>query len=167
MVDATAAAQERIWGLLREIADPEIPVLNIVEMGIVRAVEGAGDSIRVCITPTYSGCPAMQMIRDQIMTALQSEGFGKIEIRQVYSPPWTTDWMTPEAKRKLTEYGVAPPRPTDGAELVPLEIDADPVECPYCGSLETELRSAFGSTACKEFHFCANCRQPFEAFKAI
>lgn len=168
MVKAAASGEERmILETLREVVDPEIPVLNIVEMGIVRQVEKIGDSVRVTITPTYSGCPAMQMIRDQILAALSSQGFGVVEIRQVYAPAWTTDWMTGEAKRKLKDYGVAPPRWTDGTELVPLEIETEPVPCPHCGSLDTELRSSFGSTACKEFHFCSHCRQPFEAFKTI
>lgn len=167
MVNGTAATRREVLDLLAEVTDPEIPVLNVVEMGIVRDIAVAGDSVRVSITPTYSGCPAMQMIRDGIVSALKANGFAEVEVNQVYSPAWTTDWMTEEAKRKLREYGIAPPPPTSGAELVPLQIDADPTPCPYCGSLDTELRSAFGSTACKEFHFCANCRQPFEAFKAI
>lgn len=168
MVRTTVDSRQEIFDLLAGIADPEIPVLNIVEMGIVRDAEVGADSVvRVSITPTYSGCPAMRMIRDEIVARLQSHGFTRVEVVQVYAPAWSTDWITDEAKRKLKEYGIAPPRPTCGAELVPLQVDADPVPCPYCGSQRTELRSAFGSTACKEFHFCDNCHQPFEAFKTI
>ncbi len=161
------ATREGIIDRLSRIEDPEIPVLNIVEMGIVRGIEFENDGVRIDITPTYSGCPAMQMIRDNIETALEAMVKGRVEVRQVYAPPWTTDWLTETAKEKLRRYGIAPPGPTTGAELVPLRIEAEPTPCPLCGSSRTELRSAFGSTPCKEFHHCLDCRQPFEAFKTI
>jgi len=161
------ATKEEILRRLSQVQDPEIPVLNIVEMGIVRDIEVEADRVRVDITPTYSGCPAMHVIRENILSALDGVSAGAVEVRQVYAPPWTTDWLTESAKEKLRVYGIAPPRPTTGDELVPLRIDAEPTPCPLCGSSRTELRSAFGSTPCKEFHHCLDCRQPFEAFKSI
>lgn len=160
-------AEQEIRRRLAQVEDPEIPVLNIVEMGIVRDIEVAEGRVRIDITPTYSGCPAMQTIRENIVSAVSGMGAGAVEVRQVYAPAWTTDWLTDEAKEKLRRYGIAPPRPTTGEELVPLVIDAEPTPCPLCGSSHTELRSAFGSTPCKEFHQCLDCKEPFEAFKSI
>jgi len=152
------------------VLDPEVPVLSVVELGIVRDVEFDGAAPVVVVTPTYSGCPAMQMIEDDILAALRAHGYAGARVRTTFSPPWTTDWMSDEAKEKLRGYGIAPPRRTaPGGELVPLlrRRPAASVPCPYCGSQATTLRSEFGSTACKSMHYCDACHQPFEEFKAI
>ncbi len=165
MVKQAAATRESVMRLLSQVKDPEVPVLNIVEMGIVRGVELDAGSTRVSITPTYSGCPAMEAIEQRIRQVLDAEGFVGIQLERVYAPPWTTDWMTDEAREKLREYGIAPPAAGAG-RLVQLEL-GDGLACPYCGSRDTRLDSAFGATACKALHFCRECRQPFESFKAI
>jgi ring-1,2-phenylacetyl-CoA epoxidase subunit PaaD len=144
-------------------------VLSVVELGIVRDVELSDDgALTVVVTPTYSGCPAMKVIEDEIVAALAAGGYPGARVRTVYTPAWTTDWMPDEARRKLRAYGIAPPaRAADGSELVPLVRRSPAVECPYCGSPNTTMRSEFGSTACKATLFCESCRQPFELFKAI
>lgn len=155
--------------VLRRILDPEVPALDIVELGIVRGVDRTADGVvRVELTPTYSGCPAMRMIEDDIVTAFQADGYDRVEIRTVYSPAWTTDWLSDEAKAKLKAYGITPPgRAVQGQPLVPLTSSVRRVACPYCNSTNTERKSEFGSTACKSIHYCHQCRQPFEEFKAI
>lgn len=149
-----------IMRVLQEVKDPEIPVLSVVDMGIVRQVEtDESGRVRVTITPTYSGCPAMNVIAMQIRMQLLAAGFKEVEVHTVLSPPWTTDWMTEEGKRKLKEYGIAPPvgRADDEVEL--------PVACPRCGSHHTEEVSRFGSTACKALYRCLDCLEPFDYFK--
>ncbi len=166
-MSATLAADEVIAILDAEVKDPEVPVLSVVELGIVRGVEIGDDATTVTITPTYSGCPAMRMIEDEIVAALTRHGIAGARIRTVYNPAWTTDWMSDEAKRKLEAYGIAPPGRAPADDLVQLTRRLEPVRCPYCGSRDTELRSEFGSTACKSILYCRGCRQPFEQFKAI
>jgi ring-1,2-phenylacetyl-CoA epoxidase subunit PaaD len=159
---------ERVLDLLRQVPDPEVPVLNVVELGIVRGAEVEDDRVRVDVTPTYSGCPAMRVIEDEIVALLRRHGYREIEVRTVLQPPWTTEWMSDEAREKLRVYGIAPPGPVDpGASPVALGHTLHRVACPYCGSRSTELRSAFGATACKSLHFCNACRQPFEHFKPL
>ena len=156
---------KNVWRSLERVMDPEVPVLNIVEMGIVRDVRVADEEIRVAITPTYSGCPAMKTIEDDIRTELEAKGMGPIRVNLVYAPAWTTDWMTEPAREKLREYGIAPPERTEkNPDRAPRDRG---VACPFCGSNKTDLRSAFGSTACKALYFCDACRQPFEQFKCI
>ena len=162
-----AAARARVLALLDEVMDPEVPVLSVVELGIVRDVEVAGDAVTVLVTPTYSGCPAIQVIEEEILAALARGGYADARVRTSFSPPWTTDWIGDEAKAKLRAYGIAPPDRARVEELVPLLRRAPAVECPYCGSTRTELRSEFGSTACKATLYCTECQQPFEQFKAI
>ncbi len=157
---------EKIIGLLKEIPDPEIPAINIVEMGIVRDVEFIDDELVIKITPTYSGCPAMKAIEDDIVAELKSKGFENASVKKIYSPAWSTDWLTEEAKGKLKEYGIAPPEGKAEDEFY-RDIIAKPIECPYCDSRETKLTSQFGSTACKSLHYCNSCQQPFEHFKCI
>jgi ring-1,2-phenylacetyl-CoA epoxidase subunit PaaD len=152
--------------LLREVKDPEVPVIDIVELGIVRGAEVSGDTVRVDITPTYSGCPAMRLIEEEVVAALTAHGFREVAVRTVFQPAWTTDWMTDAARQKLRDYGIAPPGRADAAP-VPLGPTIRRVACPFCGSTSTETRSEFGSTACKSLHVCRSCRQPFEHFKAI
>ena len=161
-------ARERVLTLLREVMDPEVPVVSVVDLGIVRDVELSDEgAVTVVVTPTYSGCPAMRVIEEDIVGALAAGGFPEARVRTVYSPAWTTDWIGAEAREKLRRYGIAPPPRAEAAELVPLLRRAPRVECPYCASMNTALRSEFGSTACKAIMFCGDCRQPFELFKSI
>jgi ring-1,2-phenylacetyl-CoA epoxidase subunit PaaD len=155
--------------ILRTVMDPEVPVLSIVDLGIVRGAQVTGDSVRVDITPTYSGCPAMQVITEEVVAALKQHGYADVTVRTVYQPAWTTDWISQEGRTRLREYGIAPPGPAAAAAgpLVQLGSAGPRVTCPFCGSRDTELRSEFGSTACKSLHVCQSCRQPFEHFKAL
>jgi len=159
-----------IWGVLEHVMDPEVPVLSVVELGIVRdvAVDGTG-RVTVSVTPTYSGCPAMRTIERDIIVALADAGWPDADVRTVYSPAWTTDWIDDSAREKLRAYGIAPPpkRSAASEQLVPLRRREPTVPCPYCGSGATVTRSEFGSTACKAVMFCEHCRQPFELFKAL
>lgn len=161
------ATKVQIFEFLEEITDPEIPVVNIVELGIVRDVRYQSDSLQVDITPTYSGCPAMKVIESAIFSTLQEKGFENVVIKTVFSPPWTTDWLTEEAKQKLKEYGIAPPEKTGESTWIPFSNKNKKVSCPFCDSPQTELTSEFGSTACKSLYYCNNCEQPFEHFKCI
>jgi ring-1,2-phenylacetyl-CoA epoxidase subunit PaaD len=165
--------RDDIFAVLDGVKDPEVPALSVIELGVVRDVEvDDARAVTVVITPTYSGCPAMQVIEEDILAALRAHGIERARVRTTYAPAWTTDWMTEQAKAKLEAYGIAPPgqAPMGEENLVPLvslRRNADVVACPYCKSGNTELRSEFGSTACKSIHFCNACQQPFEQFKAI
>jgi ring-1,2-phenylacetyl-CoA epoxidase subunit PaaD len=164
-----AGAEEALFQVLRGIPDPEVPALDIVELGIVRGVEQSADGVvTVDVTPTYSGCPAMGMIEQEIMAELRANGYDRVELRTVYSPAWTTDWLSDAAKAKLKAYGIAPPDHTVVEQaLVPLLSSVRRAPCPYCASSITERMSEFGSTACKAIHYCRDCHQPFEEFNAI
>ncbi len=169
MPTAITHNKDKIWSWLEEVTDPEIPVLNIVEMGIARKVEIVDDKVTIRITPTYSGCPAMSAIEQEVRLKLAEKGLENFEVKKDFSETWTTDWMTEEAKRKLKDYGIAPPGKTADADedfLTSLK-NSKVVPCPYCDSLETELQSEFGSTACKAQYYCRDCEEPFEHFKCI
>jgi ring-1,2-phenylacetyl-CoA epoxidase subunit PaaD len=156
--------RDRAWRAAAAVNDPEIPVLTIADLGILRSVELNQDGrVDVAITPTYFGCPAMNMIALDIEVALARAGFTDARVRLVLSPPWTTDWMTEDGRRKLREYGIAPP-PPPGSGRAALFGNAQ-VACPRCGSAETERLSEFGSTACKSLWRCLACREPFDHFK--
>lgn len=160
--------QERALEAIATVPDPEVPVISVVELGIVRHVDVSDEgTVTVTITPTYSGCPAMFEIEKDIRSALEAVGATKVEVRTVLSPAWTTDWIGPEAREKLRAYGIAPPGRAEQGGLITLTRARQPVPCPWCGSKETELRSEFGSTACKAIHVCRSCRQPFDEFKAF
>lgn len=159
--------RDHALALLGEVMDPEVPVLSVVELGIVRAVEVEDDRVIVTLTPTYSGCPAMRAIEQDIEQALLAHGAARVEVRISYSPAWTTDWIPAGAREKLRAYGIAPPGPADHDALVTIGHRRAAVRCPYCGAMSTELRSEFGSTACKAIHVCRSCRQPFEEFKPV
>lgn len=159
--------KEEIWNFLREVTDPEIPVLNIVEMGIARSIEVDRDKVTVKITPTYSGCPAMAAIEKDIQLKLAEKGVKNFEVKKDFSETWTTDWMTEEAKKKLKEYGIAPPGQTEEEDFLASLQNSRVVPCPYCDSLNTRLQSEFGSTACKAQYYCRDCDEPFEHFKCI
>ncbi|MGH7561813.1 MAG: 1,2-phenylacetyl-CoA epoxidase subunit PaaD [Gemmatimonadales bacterium] len=150
---------------LDAVMDPEVPVLSVVELGVVRAVEADEHRATVTLTPTYSGCPAMQLIEDEVRTRLAEAGFGDVVIRTVYSPPWTTDWIPEAAREKLRAYGITPPGPVEPQEPIPLGPTVRTATCPFCGSPNTVLESEFGPTACKSLHYCHACEQPFEHFK--
>ncbi len=162
----TATAEE-IRSYLEAVTDPEIPVLSIREMGILRDVEVRPEGVRVSITPTYSGCPAMKAIEEEVVNCLRGHGIQQVEVRMVFAPAWTTDWMSAEAKEKLRAFGIAPPGPASQEVLVPFPRRRETVTCPYCGSSNTKQTSEFSSTACKALFFCSGCTQPFEQFKAI
>ncbi len=151
--------KETIITILREVTDPEIPVLTIADLGILRDVEISNDGINVIITPTYNGCPAMDMIAMNIRLTLLEHGYKNIKITSVLYPAWTTDWISEEGKRKLKEYGIAPPATRSG---VPSDLS---IECPQCHSSNTRLISEFGSTACKALYQCNDCKEPFDYFK--
>lgn len=156
--------ENQILDWLRSVTDPEVPVLTILDLGIVRGVTVAGHEVTVVITPTYSGCPAMDVIAMNIRMALLSHGVRKVNIENQLSPAWTTDWMSDEGKQKLQEYGIAPPRRSSGLAS-PALFDDELVPCPRCGSEHTELTSQFGPTSCKSLHRCLSCLEPFEHFK--
>ncbi len=145
--------------LLSRIADPEVPVINIVELGIIRDIQTPSpDILQVTITPTYSGCPAMDFIIAEMYATLATLGYRQVEIVQSLAPVWTTDWMTDEARYKLQNYGIAPPR---------LTSERESVACPHCASQQVSLVSQFGSTSCKALYKCGECAEPFEYFKCI
>jgi ring-1,2-phenylacetyl-CoA epoxidase subunit PaaD len=156
------ALRQAAWQAVCEVVDPEIPVLTIADLGVLRGVEVRDGHVEVTITPTYSGCPAMNMIVLEIEVALAKAGITGASIRTVLSPPWTTDWMTAGGRRKLTEYGIAPPNPGGGRRAL---FGEEVVACPRCGSSDTRLISEFGSTACKALWRCQACREPFDYFK--
>lgn len=161
------AAPADILAILREVKDPELPMLDVVALGIVRDVLATEAGVRVDITPTYSGCPALKTIEDDIVAALAGHGYASVEVRTVYTPAWTTDWLSAEAKEVLRAAGIAPPGRVEVEPLVMLTRAPRVTMCPFCGSGETEERSEFGSTACKAIHYCRSCRQPFDRFKAL
>ncbi len=156
--------QMRAW--LAEVTDPEIPVLTIEDLGVLRDVHWDGDTAHVVITPTYSGCPAMMTIRMEIVRTLREHGVDRVRVEEVISPPWTTDWMSAEGREKLRAYGIAPPVGSAQARSA-LFGDTAEVACPQCGSIETEQVSEFGSTACKALYRCRSCQEPFDYFKCI
>jgi ring-1,2-phenylacetyl-CoA epoxidase subunit PaaD len=151
--------KQSILTILQEVCDPEVPVLSILDLGIVRDVQFNADEVEVIITPTYTGCPAMDMIAMNIRMALLENGYSKIKITSVLAPAWTTDWMSDAGKRKLKAYGIAPPYAKAGDTSAPL------IKCPQCNSADTKCISEFGSTACKALYQCNDCKEPFDYFK--
>lgn len=159
--------KEHIFSLLSEIPDPEIPVITIVELGVIRDLEITDSNfISLKITPTYSGCPAMKQIEDDVRKKLSENGFTNITINTIFSPPWTTDWITSEAKEKLRQYGIAPPEHSTEDKSW-LTGTSKIIACPRCKSQNTKLISQFGSTACKALYQCQDCLEPFDYFKCI
>ena len=160
----------RAWRVLGTVLDPEVPALSVCDLGIVREVIDHGAELEVVLTPTYSGCPATEVIEQSVLDALRAEGLGPARATLRRAPAWTTDWISEEGRRKLNDYGIAPPGPAAPDAGVPIRIfgrKADAVACPRCGSAQTERLSAFGSTACKALYRCLSCREPFEHFKPI
>jgi ring-1,2-phenylacetyl-CoA epoxidase subunit PaaD len=157
-----AELRQRAWDVAATVVDPEIPVLTIADLGVLRDVAVNDGQVEVAITPTYSGCPAMNMITLEIELALEREGFRGSRVRTVLSPAWTTDWMSEDGRRKLREYGIAPPLASSSRRAL---FGVEQVGCPQCGSKDTEVLSEFGSTSCKALWRCKNCREPFDYFK--
>lgn len=157
------AADAAVWDIAATICDPEIPVLTIEDLGVLRDahITETGQAV-VTITPTYSGCPAMDAIRDDVTTALRASGYDDVAVRLVLAPAWTTDWMSDGGKAKLAEYGIAPPTGTAAAGPVRIGLS---VKCPQCSSLNTREMTRFGSTSCKALYVCNDCREPFDYFK--
>ncbi len=153
-----------LYTYLEEIKDPEVPVLSIIDLGIVRDVKLNADELEVVITPTYTGCPAMDMIAATIKIELATLGFRKVKVTTILSPAWTTDWMTEEGKRKLKQYGIAPPNPKQHICSGDL-FSEETIQCPQCNSYHTHRISEFGSTACKSLYQCDDCKEPFDYFK--
>jgi len=153
----------RAWAALDGVPDPEVPALSVRDLGLVRELIVDGDAIEVFVTPTYSGCPATEVIAQNVHDALAAAGFGPVTVTQRRAPAWTTDWISDEGRRKLHAYGIAPP----GAVSNAIHIRPRQVACPRCNSRDTERLSAFGSTACKSLYRCLGCREPFEHFKAL
>ncbi|KLV09856.1 MULTISPECIES: 1,2-phenylacetyl-CoA epoxidase subunit PaaD [Photobacterium] len=156
-------AQAKVWQLLGAIPDPEIPVITIAELGMLRKVDYRGNEWVVTFTPTYSGCPATEMLIADIRQTMESHGYLPVRIEIRLDPAWTTDWLTPEARNKLTRYGIAPPQ---GQACMTRSLP-DEVPCPHCSSTQTRLISEFGSTACKAHYQCRDCLEPFDYFKCI
>jgi ring-1,2-phenylacetyl-CoA epoxidase subunit PaaD len=154
----------RAWQVASGVLDPEVPVLTIADLGVLRDVRVDDERVTVTITPTYSGCPAMDTIRDDLKLALTSAGFDEVDVRLTLSPAWTTDWMTDDGRRKLAAYGIAPPTGRAAASG-PVRIQLG-VKCPQCGSLDTREISRFGSTSCKALWECRACLEPFDHFRA-
>ena len=163
-MDALATI-ENIKSVLDTVMDPEVPVLSVIDLGIVRDIVVAENQTEIIITPTYSGCPAMDVIRANIKMELLANGFNNIKITTVLSPAWTTDWMTEEGKKKLKAYGIAPPNPKQLVCHTDLFAAEEAIECPHCHSYHTHRVSEFGSTACKALYVCDTCREPFDYFK--
>ena len=161
---ATNAVEKMVWERLAAIPDPEIPVISILELGVVRKVVWDWQRLKITITPTYTGCPAMTLFTAEIRAAMHEQGIDQVDIDTVYAPAWTTDWLNEPAKDKLKKYGIAPPVKSDAAPgdiFAPMPV----VPCPRCGSENTVLKSQFGSTACKSLLVCNDCKEPFEYFK--
>jgi ring-1,2-phenylacetyl-CoA epoxidase subunit PaaD len=156
--------EQLIWKLLEEVKDPEVPVLSVIDLGIIRDVKAEDGNIAITVTPTYSGCPALDTINMDIRLKLIEHGYRNVTIKQVLSPAWTSDWMSEQGKKKLKEFGIAPPNPKQQfckAEM----FSQENVQCPRCNSWHTQLISQFGSTACKALYKCNDCREPFDYFK--
>lgn len=169
MTAVVTGREQAAWKVLDAVLDPEVPALSLVDLGIVREVNPAGHGLEVVLTPTYSGCPATEVIAQSVVDALEAEGLGPVTVRQRLAPAWTTDWISAEGRRKLREYGIAPPGAAGvaGEGGSAIRIRARNVACPRCASPDTERLSAFGSTACKALYRCLACREPFEYFKPI
>jgi ring-1,2-phenylacetyl-CoA epoxidase subunit PaaD len=158
--------EERVWAALAEIPDPEIPVVSVVDLGVVRSVAVEGDRVRVEFTPTFLGCPALEVMRDHMAARIRALGV-EPQVDVIQDDSWSTDRITTEGRRKLRESGFAPPAPREAAAPTLIQLESGVFRCPYCGSADTKLENIFGPTPCRSIRYCASCRQPFEQFKTI
>jgi ring-1,2-phenylacetyl-CoA epoxidase subunit PaaD len=160
---------ERAWAVLDGVPDPEVPAISVRDLGIVRDVIERGEALEIVLTPTYSGCPATEVIERDVIEAVDAAGLGPVRVSLRRAPAWTTDWISEAGRRKLADYGIAPPGPAgEGTPIrIVRRVAAVQIACPRCGSADTERLSAFGSTACKALYRCRACREPFEHFKPI
>ena len=165
MVETEKINTQAIWKILEDVYDPEVPVLSVIDLGIIRNVEVVNDELEVTITPTYTGCPAMDVISMNIRFALIQNGYSKVNIKSVLSPAWTTEWMTETGKEKLKAYGIAPPKAMQAVCTPDTFQQEEAIQCPLCNSYHTKLISRFGSTACKALYQCEDCKEPFDYFK--
>lgn len=170
--EGAGGALARVWQVLGTVLDPEVPALSVVDLGLVREVLAHDEGLEIVLTPTYSGCPATELIEQNVLAAVAEAGLGPARVTMRRAPAWTTDWISPEGRQKLLDYGIAPPGPVDLSEGVPMHFvgrspSGQRLACPRCGSTQTERLSAFGSTACKSLYRCISCREPFEHFKPI
>jgi ring-1,2-phenylacetyl-CoA epoxidase subunit PaaD len=165
MVSPSLISVKEVEKVLASVCDPEVPVLSILDLGIVRDIAILDSKLVITITPTYSGCPAMDAIQFDMRLKLLEAGYQHFDIKTVLSPAWTTDWMSEEGKKKLLAYGIAPPNPKQQVCTQDGFIEAEAIECPHCHSSNTRMVSEFGSTACKSLYQCLNCREPFDYFK--
>jgi ring-1,2-phenylacetyl-CoA epoxidase subunit PaaD len=166
VVTGASITAVQAWAILGRVPDPEIPVISVTELGIVRDVQAIDDVVDVVVTPTYSGCPATEVIERSIREALTAAGAAQVRVTTQLAPAWTTDWIEPQAREKLRIYGIAPPAVRSADQVQPLQF-VPRVDCPRCGSTDTERLSQFGATACKALYRCRACREPFEYFKPI
>ena len=157
---------EAVWSALAEVEDPEIPVISIVDLGVVRDVRVDGDHVHVDFTPTFLGCPALEAMRDRMAEKIEELG-AEAEVEVVLDDSWSTDRITPEGREKLRRAGFAPPAPREAEAPKLVQLRSAVFRCPYCGSTETTLENIFGPTPCRSIRYCASCRQPFEQFKTI
>ena len=162
MVSAPTPAQ--VWAALEDVKDPEIPVLSVVDLGVIRAVAVEDGRVRVAMTPTFAGCPALDVMRAEVEARVRQLGVAEVEVNVVVSPPWTTDLITDEGRKRLAAFGLAPPRRHSG--VIELILD-EAAACPYCGSANTRMTNPFGPTLCRSIYFCDGCRQPFEKVKGL
>ena len=166
MADTLRLTEQAVWSALAEIPDPEIPVISLVDLGVVREVEVAEERVRVVFTPTFLGCPAQEMMRDAIADSIRGLG-AEPEIDVVLDDSWSTDRISPEGREKLRASGFAPPAPREAGAPQLVQLQRGVFRCPYCGSTETKLENIFGPTPCRSLRYCSSCRQPFEQFKTI
>ena len=166
MSTTVAPTAERVWEALAEIPDPEIPVISLVDLGVVRDVTVDGEAVRIELTPTFLGCPALDVMRDRMAETVRDLG-GEPDVVVVTDEPWTTDRITPAGREKLRRAGFAPPGPRPAGVVRLVDLQRGPFRCPYCGSAETTLENIFGPTPCRSIRYCASCRQPFEQFKTV
>jgi ring-1,2-phenylacetyl-CoA epoxidase subunit PaaD len=159
-------SEAAVWDALAEIPDPEIPVISLVDLGVIREVEVEGSTVRVEFTPTFLGCPALEAMRDAMDTRLRELG-AEPDVQVVVDDPWSTDRITPAGREKLREAGFAPPAPREAGAPTIVQLTGMSFKCPYCGSTDTRLENLFGPTPCRSLRYCASCRQPFEQFKTI
>jgi ring-1,2-phenylacetyl-CoA epoxidase subunit PaaD len=163
--DSNGLGVRQIWSLLEQVNDPEVPVLSVVDLGLIRDIRSEGEGFEVILTPTYSGCPAMDVIRTTIRMTLLEHGYKNVKLTTVLAPAWTTDWMSEAGKEKLKAFGIAPPLPVQQVCRPDLFGQEEAIGCPHCRSYHTARISEFGSTACKALYRCEDCKEPFDYFK--